>query len=206
MTTVQRGLIALAGVAGGLLFTAVAVAGDGRAVLVALVLYAGGIAVVSLYGKLSRRAAVGREARRLGLSFSPKDPFRVLDLDFHPFVRFGKLPGTQSVENVVWGMRSGREARAFEYRRPAEDEPIRYSCAMLRIPEGWPSLLVRSQGPFDVARGAAGMGGMTFELESFNRLFEVPLPAGVAGSSGITAGPRTTSTQGAVAPSASSHR
>ena len=34
----------------------------------------------------------------------------------------------------------------------------------------------------------------------------LPLPAGVAGSSGIKAGHRTTSTQGAVAPSASSHR
>ena len=60
----------------------------------------------------------------------------MLDSDFHPFLHLGKLPGTQGVENVVWGERAGREVRAFEYWRPAEDESIRYSCAMVRIPEG----------------------------------------------------------------------
>jgi hypothetical protein len=63
--------------------------------------------------------------------------------------------------------------RAFEYWRPAEDEPIRYSCSIVRIPEGWPSLLVRRKGRVDVARSAAGLGGQEFELEDFNRVFEV---------------------------------
>jgi hypothetical protein len=165
--------IALAGVAAGSLFAAILVTGDGRVVLVALVLYAGGFLLVSRFLKASRRAAVEAEARRLGLSFSRKDPFRVLDFDFHPFLHFGKLPGTQGVENVVWGVRDAREVRAFEYWRPAEDEPIRYSCAMVRIPEVWPSLLVRRHGPLDVARKAAGLPGQEFELETFNRLFEV---------------------------------
>jgi hypothetical protein len=165
--------IVVAGVAAGVLFVAIAIAGGGPAVLVALVLYVGGFLLVSRFLKASRRAAVQREARRLGLSFSRRDPFRVLDADFHPFVRFGKLPGTQGVENVVWGVRDGREVRAFEYWRPAEDEWVRYSCAMVRIPDGWPSLLVRRHGPLDVARTAAGMGGMEFELGTFNRLFEV---------------------------------
>ena len=34
-------------------------------------------------------------------------------------------------------------------------------------------LLVRRKGPLDVARHAAGLGGQEFELENFNRLFEV---------------------------------
>lgn len=165
-------LIAVTGVAAGLLFTVLAVAGDERAVFVTLALYVGGIALVTLYRKFSRRSAVEREARRLGLSFSRRDPFRVLDADFHPFLRFGKWPGTQHVENVVWGVRDGREVRAFDYRRPAEDE-IRYSCAMVRMPDGWPSLLVRRHGPLDVARNAAGLQRIEFELEEFNRRFEV---------------------------------
>jgi len=173
MGTVKSAWIAVAGVVAGLLFAAIAIAGDGRAVLVALVLYVGGIALVSLYGKLSRRSAVEREARRLGLSFSRRDPFGVLDTDFHPFLRFGKLPGTQGVENVVWGVRDGREVRAFEYWRPSEDDSIRYSCAMVRIPDGWPPLLVRRHGPLDSARNAAGFHGQEFELETFNRRFEV---------------------------------
>jgi len=172
MSTAKMALIAVAGVAAGLLFTVLAVAGDERAVFVTLALYVGGIALVTLYRKFSRRSAVEREARRLGLSFSRRDPFRVLDADFHPFLRFGKLPGTQRVENVVWGVRDGREVRAFDYRRPAEDE-IRYSCAMVRIPDGWPSLLVRRHGPFDVARNAAGLQRIEFELDEFNRRFEV---------------------------------
>jgi len=172
MSTAKMALIAVAAVAAGLLFTGLAVAGDERAVFVTLALYVGGIALVTLYRKFSRRSAVEREARRLGLSFSRRDPFRVLDADFHPFLRFGKLPGTQRVENVVWGVRDGREVRAFDYRRPAEDE-IRYSCAMVRIPDGWPSLLVRRHGPLDVARNAAGLQRIEFELDEFNRRFEV---------------------------------
>ncbi len=172
MSTAKMALIAVAGVAAGLLFTVLAVAGDERAVFVTLALYVGGIALVTFYRKFSRRSAVEREARRLGLSFSRRDPFRVLDADFHPFLRFGKLPGTQRVENVVWGVRDGREVRAFDYRRPAEDE-IRYSCAMVRIPDGWPSLLVRRHGPLDVARNAAGLQRIEFELDEFNRRFEV---------------------------------
>lgn len=172
MSTAKMALIAVAGVAAGLLFTVVAVAGNERAVFVTLALYVGGITLVTLYRKISRRSAVEREARRLGLSFSRRDPFRVLDADFHPFLRFGKLPGTQRVENVVWGVRDGREVRAFDYRRPAEDE-IRYSCAMVRIPDGWPPLLVRRHGPLDVARNAAGLQRIEFEIEEFNRRFEV---------------------------------
>ena len=172
MSTAKMALIAVAGVAAGLLFTVLAVAGDERAVFVTLALYMGGIALVTLYRKFSRRSAVEREARRLGLSFSRRDPFRVLDADFYPFMRFGKLPGTQRVENVVWGVRDGREVRAFDYRRPAEDE-IRYSCAMVRIPDEWPSLLVRRHSPLDVARNAAGLQRIEFELDEFNRRFEV---------------------------------
>ncbi|HWL90301.1 MAG TPA: hypothetical protein VNP90_02955, partial [Actinomycetota bacterium] len=88
MSTVKMALIAVAGVAAALLFTVFAVAGDERAVFVTLALYVGGIALVTLYRKFSRRSAVEREARRLGLSFSRRDPFRVLDADFHPFLRF----------------------------------------------------------------------------------------------------------------------
>jgi hypothetical protein len=172
MSTAKMALIAVAGVAAGLLFTVLAVGGDERAVFVMLALCVGGIALVNLYRTFSRRSAVEREARRLGLSFSRRDPFRVLDADFHPFLRFGKLPGTQRVENVVWGVRDGREVRAFDYRRPGEDE-IQYSCAMVRIPDGWPSLLVRRHGPLDVARNAAGLQRIEFELDEFNRRFEV---------------------------------
>jgi len=174
MSTVGRtGLLIAAGVVSGLLAAAIMVRGGGRGMLVALVLGVGGFLLVSRFRKASRRAAVKDEALRLGLSFSPRDPFGLLDFDFDPFVRFGKFPGTQGVENVVWGVRDRRHVRAFDYWRAAEDEPDRFSCAMVRIPDGWPALLIRRRGPFDVARNALGPRDVEFELEVFNRLFEV---------------------------------
>jgi hypothetical protein len=169
----KAALIAAAGVAAGLLATVITVGGGGPGVFVVLVLWVGGFLLVSRLWKASRRTAVEREARRLGLSFSPRDPFGVLDLDFHPFVRFAKVPGTQGVENVVWGVRDGHEVRAFDYWRAAEDEPERLSCAMARIPDVWPHLLIRRRGAFDVARNAVGLPDVEFELGSFNRRFEV---------------------------------
>ncbi len=172
-TSGKIGLMA-AGVAAGSLAAVLMAADGGRAVLVVLVVCVGGFLLVSRVRKASRRAAVEREARRLGLSFSPKDPFSLLDLDFDLFVRFaGRLPGTQGVENVAWGARGGREVRAFDYWRAAEDEPERFSCAMVRIPDGWPSLSVLRHGPFDVVRNAIGLHDVVFELEAFNRAFEV---------------------------------
>jgi hypothetical protein len=44
---------------------------------------------------------------------------------------------------------------------------------MVRIPDGWPSLLVRRHGPLDAARNAAGLQRIEFELAEFNRRFEV---------------------------------
>lgn len=171
-TAKTAGLIA-AGVAAGLLVTAITVAGGGPGVLIALVLFVGAWLLLSRFQKVSRRAAVKGKARRLGLSFSPRDPFGLLDLEFHPFVRFGRLPGTQGVENVVWGVRDDRQVRAFDYWRTAGEDVERFSCAMVRIPDRWPSLLVRRRGPFDLARNALGLPDMEFELEAFNRLFEV---------------------------------
>jgi hypothetical protein len=174
MSTLKMAGIAVAGIAAGILFALLVVSGAGAGVVfITLAIWLGVVAAVSLYLRFSRLAAVLREAKRLGLSFSRKDPFGILALDFHPFVRFGKLPGTQGVANVVWGHRNGREIRTFEYWRPGDEELIRYSCAMMRIPGEWPSLLVRRQVAFDAARRAAGMRGIAFELETFNRVFEV---------------------------------
>lgn len=162
-----------AGVAAGTVAAVIMVGGGGPGVLVVLVLWVGGFLLVSRVQKVSRRAAVEDEARRLGLSFSPKDPFGLLELDFAPFVRFGKVPGTQGVENVVWGMRDGREVRAFDYWRAADEEREWFWCAIVRIPDWWPSLLIRRRGLFDVARNTVGLRDVEFELEAFNRLFEV---------------------------------
>lgn len=174
MSTVGKMWLIVAGVAAGGLAAAIAIGTGGRGVLILLVLGVVGLLLVSRVQKVSRRAAVEDEARRLGLSFSPRDPFGLLDLDFAPFVRFGgKLPGTQGVENVVWGVRDGREVRAFEYWRAADEERERFSCAMVGIPNGWPSLLVRRRGLFDVARDTVGLRNLEFELEAFNEVFEV---------------------------------
>ena len=170
MSTAKMALIAVAGVAAGLLFTVLAVpAGDERAVSVTLALSVGGIAARH---PLSQVFSAGpRSSGKRGASASPsrrRDPFRVLDADFHPFLRFGKLPGTQRVENVVWG--SARRSRGAGVRLPAARrgrDPLLLRHGL--DPDGWPSLLVRRHGPLDVARNAAGLQRIEFELDEFNR-------------------------------------
>lgn len=169
----ERTWLIAAGVVAGSVAAVVTVGGGGRWVLVTIALGVGAFVAASRWQKLTRRASIKDQARRLGLSFSPRDPFGLLDVDFEPFLRFGKLPGTQAVENVVWGLRDGREVRAFDYWRAAEDAPERFSCAMVRIPDGWPSLLVRPRGGLDAARDVARPRDVAFELEAFNRAFEV---------------------------------
>ena len=138
--------------------------GDGRAVFVTLAIYMGGIALVALYRSFrdgprsSGKPSASGSPSHGGIPSGYSTP-----ISTRSAVR--QAARRPTVENVVWGVRDGLEMRAFDYRRPTEDE-IRYSCAMVRIPDEWPSLLVRRHSPLDVARNAAGLRRIEFELES----------------------------------------
>ena len=110
--------------------------------LLAGALFVGAILAIGLLRVRLRRNAFESEARRLGLRFSAKDPFDLLDEPFalmrYSQRSYGKL------DNVLWGTWRGLQVRAFEYEfSVSEDDRRMLSCAMVAIPGGWPALAIR---------------------------------------------------------------
>jgi hypothetical protein len=124
-----------------------------------------------LWGR-SRRRAMAAEAGRLGLAFSGKDPFGVLEMPF-ALIRRSRMT-FHEVENVLWGHWRDLEVRVFDYAyQESEDEWRRFTGVMTAIAEGWPTLVIE---PGHLATSPAhllGLGGIEFESERFNRTFRV---------------------------------
>lgn len=139
--------------------------------LLAGALLVGAILATGLLRVRPRRSAFEGEARRLGLRFSAKDPFDLLD---EPFAlmrwsqrSYGKL------DNLVWGTWHGLQVRAFEYEfSVSEDDRRMLSCAMVAIPGGWPTLVIRPES-FVTRVADAAIPDVSFESEAFNRAFAV---------------------------------
>jgi hypothetical protein len=134
-------------------------------------LFVGAILAVGLLRVRPRRNAFETEARRLGLRFSARDPFGLLD---EPFAlmrwsqrSYGKL------DNVVWGTWHGLQVRAFEYEfSVSEDDRRELSCAMVAIPGGWPALVIRPES-FLTRVADVAVPDIAFESEGFNRAYAV---------------------------------
>ena len=165
------GVKVLAGVLGfGLL---ILVAGrewqEARELLVAG-LFIGFFLVLAAMRGRSRRDAMRAEARKLGLAFSAKDRFDLVE----PFAVFS--PATRlyaETENVLWGRWRDLEVRVFDYSYQRSDDDRReMSCVLIAIPPGWPSLVIR---PETVAARLTHLASpdVEFESEEFNRAFEV---------------------------------
>ena len=139
--------------------------------LLAGALFVGAILAIGLLRVRPRRSAFQTEARRLGLRFSAKDPFDMLD---EPFAlmrwsqrSYGKL------DNVVWGTWHGLQVRAFEYEfSVSEDDRRMLSCVMVAIPGGWPALVIRPES-FVTRVADVAAPDIAFESEAFNRAFAV---------------------------------
>jgi hypothetical protein len=139
--------------------------------LLAGALFVGAIFAIGLLRVRPRRGAFEGEARRLGLRFSARDPFDLLD---EPFAlmrwsqrSYGKL------DNVVWGTWHGLQVRAFEYEfSVSEDDRRMLSCAMVAIPGGWPTLVIRPES-FVTRVADVAVPDIAFESEAFNRAFAV---------------------------------
>jgi hypothetical protein len=132
----------------------------------------GAILAVGLLRAAPRRDAFETEARRLGLRFSARNRFDLLD---EPFAlmrwsrrSYGKL------DNVVWGTWHGLQVRAFEYEFSvmSQDDRRELSCAMVAIPGGWPALAIRPES-FVTRVADVAVPDIAFESEEFNRAFEV---------------------------------
>jgi hypothetical protein len=122
-----------------------------------------------------RRELHQDEARSLRLESAPGDVFGFLD---RPFALLREMATAKDVENTSWGTWRGRDVTVFDYwlarsSDPSKDDYEYFTCAATPVPADWPDLsIVPARGPgwvSDVIHGES----IGFELERFNRAFDV---------------------------------
>jgi hypothetical protein len=122
-----------------------------------------------LLRKRSRSQLMELEARRMSLRFAARDPFGLLD---EPFALFGHA--YSELGNVLWGPWNGLEVRLFDFAfTKSEQHEEAFSCALLAIPGGWPTLSIRPEGLETAVGDLLERPAIEFELEAFNRAFDV---------------------------------
>ncbi len=150
------------GVAPFLLFLVVAIAAAG----------------VSYYLKRRRREELARMARQLGLEFSPTDVLGCLDL---PFRLLSRGDG-RGVENVMWGTWQQMPVREFDYWYYEESTDSkghrsrtyhRFSCAVTELEAACSPITISRENLLTRLADAIGLDDLEFELEEFNRAFNV---------------------------------
>lgn len=132
----------------------------------------GGIAYLTWLREEPRRRFLRAEARRLRLRFSPDDDLGILGLPFDLLGRTRRSYG--ALTNVLSGSWNGLEVRAFDYAYSvSEDEVRECSCAMVAIPGGWPTLVIRPEDLLTSIADRLALPDIGFESERFNQAFEV---------------------------------
>lgn len=164
---------------GGMLLLALAGDAEARRELPAQVATWGFIGLLFFLGwwfKVKPRRDLHQDqARSLGLRSAPGDPLGYFE---RPFALLGHAATVKDIENTSWGTWRGMEVVVIDYWFARSSDPSRsdyryFTCAATPVPAGWPNLSIVPEG-FG-SRLAASMGGrdIEFELESFNRAFEV---------------------------------
>lgn len=122
-----------------------------------------------------RRELHQDEARTLGLRSAPGDPLGFLEW---PFALLGHAATAKDIENTSWGTWRGLEVVVFDYwfarsSDPQVDDYRYYTCASTPVSPTWPNLAILPEGLGARLAGSAGIRDVEFELEAFNRSFEV---------------------------------
>lgn len=133
---------------------------------------------ISYYLKQRRRQELASVARQLGLEFSPEDVLGCLDLPFSLLQR-GDGRGT---ENVLWGTWQDVPLRAFDYWYYEESTDAqgnrsrtyyRFSCAVTEVEAACSPITISRENLLTRLADAVGLDDLGFELEEFNRAFNV---------------------------------
>ncbi|MGH2640840.1 MAG: hypothetical protein ACRDGO_03980 [Actinomycetota bacterium] len=164
---------------GGMLLLALTGDAEARRELPAQVAAWGAIGLIVFAGwwfKVRPRRELHQEqARWLHLQSAPGDRFGYFQ---RQFALLGQVAGAKDIENTSWGTWRGMEVVVIDYWFARSSDPNRndyrsFTCATTSVPDAWPNLSIVPEG--FAGRLAASMGsrGIEFELESFNRAFEV---------------------------------
>lgn len=133
---------------------------------------------LSYYLKAKRRQAFAAFASSYGLQYSAQDPFGLVGWPFRLFTR----GDGRGAENVVWGDWQGQRVIAFDYwyyerHRDSKGQTrktyYRFCCAQVDVPAAFPTLQVAKEGFFTRLADYVGLDDIDFELEEFNRKWNV---------------------------------
>jgi hypothetical protein len=148
------------------------------ALIVIVVVVAGGLITYQHQRKLERRRELRSLAFDQRLDFSLEDPF---DTTVEPFSLFQKGDG-RGVENVMWGFWQGLEVRAFDYWYYEESLDSkghrsrlyhRFDCLITLVDALCPPLQISEENLLTRFAGALTFRDIEFESEEFNRRFNV---------------------------------
>jgi len=133
---------------------------------------------VSYYLRRKRLQELALVARGLGLSFSPTDTAGCLAL---PFALFSRGDG-RGTENLLDGTWNGLAVREFDYwfytdSTDAQGHHSRsyshFSCAVTEVDAVMSPLAIARENLLTRLADSVGLDDITFELEDFNREFNV---------------------------------
>jgi hypothetical protein len=139
------------------------------------------VAWYAWYARKRRREDLALAARQLGLQYAQGDPFGLLGLPFD-LLRRGDGRGT---ENVLWGTWQGMDVTEFDYWYYEESTDSegrtsrtyhRFSCAVSQVGLTGTHLTVSPENLFTRLADHVGFRDIEFELEEFNREFQVKSP------------------------------
>ena len=125
-----------------------------------------------------RRELHQDQARWLGLRSAPGDPLGYFQ---RPYALLGHVAGAKNIENTSWGTWRGMQVVVIDYWFARSSDPNRndykyFTCAATSVPASWPNLSIVPEGFGSRLAASVGGRGIEFELESFNRAFEVRSP------------------------------
>jgi len=122
-----------------------------------------------------RRELHQEQARWLRLRSAPGDPLGYFE---RPFALLGHAATAKDIENTSWGTWRGMEVVVIDYWFARSSDPSRndyryYTCAATPVPAVWPNLSIVPEDLGSRLATSAGRRDIEFELESFNRAFQV---------------------------------
>jgi hypothetical protein len=164
---------------GGMLLLAVAGDAEARRELPAQVVAWSTIGLILFAGwwfrVRPRRELHQDEARSLGLRSAPGDPLGYFE---RPFALLGHAATAKDIENTSWGTWRAMDVVVIDYWFARSSDPSRsdyryYTCAATPVPPAWPNISIVPEDAASRLATAAGRRDVEFELESFNRAFQV---------------------------------
>ena len=132
----------------------------------------------SWYSRKKRQEGLALASKQLGMQYAAEDPFGTMGL---PFGLFSKGDG-RGLENVMWGAFQGLDVREFDYWYYEESTDseghrhrsyYRFSCVVTEVPLASAGLTIGREGFFSRFADSLGFRDIEFELEEFNREFQV---------------------------------